>query len=397
MMGLEQNGRVGSGGVPMAGVDRPVMRRRSSTVLALVFSLVFCLWAALVPQPGMAQSGVETTPGIGKPVAGEVPGGVSGAASDAEFWRVLRHGGEGTVSSRDKNAARLIQSAGEDWRNLRNGPLSTYTAWLLMGTMGLLCLFFALRGRIRIEHGYSGLTIHRFEINERVSHWLLAWSFIILGLTGLNLLYGRSLLMPIMGKEAFASLTHFGKLLHNTVAFAFMLAIVLVFFHWIRHNFPNRHDVIWLLKGGGLFNNSHPPSRKFNAGQKILFWLVLICGVYLSATGLILLFPFSTHVFSDVFTTLNGWFGTTLPTQLTLIEEQHFAALSHAVVAAIMMAVVIAHIYIGSIGMEGAINAMTSGDVDLNWAREHHSIWVAEEEARAAAAARSDKPMQPAE
>jgi len=366
---------------PPGNTKRP--RRKSDTWLLSLIRVGLCclvfVMAGVMAGTAMAQTGATPPTAKQSPVGGNVPGEALGSSSDAEIWRKIRASGQGSVSLQDNNAGRLIQSAGDDWRNWRLGPLITYSAWAILAMVGLLGLFYALRGRIRVHEGMSGRTIHRFGINERVSHWLVALSFIILGLTGLNLLFGRSLLIPLIGKDAFASISQIGKLLHNYVAFAFMLGLVLIFFHWVRHNFPNRHDVIWLLKGGGFFTKSHPPARKFNAGQKILFWLVLLSGISLSVSGWTLLFPFTTSFFADTFVLLNGWFGTTLPTELTLIQEQQYAALWHSIVAVFMTVVILAHIYIGSVGMEGAISAMTTGDVDVNWAKAHHSVWVEEE------------------
>ncbi|VAW11880.1 Formate dehydrogenase -O, gamma subunit [hydrothermal vent metagenome] len=344
-----------------------------------MITIGFCLLAFALAGNAMAQSGLAPEPAKQSPVGGNVPGEALGSTSDSELWRNIRSSGVGTVAIRDKMGARLIQSAGEDWRNWRTGPLITYSAWALLGMVGLLALFFGLRGRIRIDSGVSGQTIRRFNMTERVSHWLVALSFITLGLTGINLLFGRSLFIPLIGKDAFAAMAATGKLLHNTVAFAFMLGLALIFFHWVLHNFPNRHDVVWLLKGGGFFSKSHPPARKFNAGQKIFFWLVLLSGVVLSLSGWALLFPYTTSFFADSFAFFNTWFGTSLPTELTQIQEQQYASLLHAGVAVFLAVVILAHIYIGSIGMEGAIGAMTTGDVDVNWAKEHHSVWVEEE------------------
>ncbi|MCT8971094.1 formate dehydrogenase subunit gamma [Microbaculum marinisediminis] len=315
------------------------------------------------------------------PTGGQVPGNTLGGTSDTEFWRAIRGGAQGTVSIPDKNAGTLVQSEGETWRALRNGPLSTWGAWGLLGMIVLLALFFLIRGRIRIEHGWAGRTIVRFGEFERMGHWLLAVSFIILGLTGLNVLYGRYVLLPVIGPEAFGALTHWGKLAHNYVAFAFMLGLAYIFVMWVANNIPNRYDVIWLLKGGGLFSkHSHPPAKKFNAGQKILFWLVILGGVSISLSGIALMFPFQTSLFAKTFAFLNV-FGAGLPTDLTALQEMQLAQLWHAIMALVLIIAILGHIYIGTIGMEGAFDAMGSGDVDLNWAKEHHSIWVEELEA----------------
>lgn len=331
------------------------------------------------------------------PVEGQVPGNTLGGASDTDLWRDIRHGITGNVSIPDKKAGTLVQSEGELWRSLRNGPLALYASWAMLGMVVLLCLFFAIRGRIRIDHGMSGVTITRFNGFERFGHWLLATSFIVLALSGLNVMYGRYLLLPLVGPEAFGFVTLMGKYLHNYLAFAFMAGLAIIFVMWVRHNLPNRTDVKWVLVAGGLFSkNVHPPAKKFNAGQKVIFWLVILCGVSISLSGWALLFPFTTHFFSDTFVLVNNLFGTELPTPLAPIQEQQLNSLWHSIMAVFLICVILAHIYIGSIGMEGAFDAMGSGEVDLNWAKEHHSLWVAEVEERESGAA-SRGAAQPAE
>jgi formate dehydrogenase subunit gamma len=291
----------------------------------------------------------------------------------------VREGVRGQVSIPDKNAAQLVQSDGEAWRNFRNGPLPRYGAWGLGGVIIVLAAFFLLRGRIAIEHGLAGRTLTRFDGLERFGHWLLAASFIILALTGLNILYGRYVLLPVIGKEAFAALSQGGKWLHNYVAFAFMIGLALTFIVWIRHNFPTLRDVVWLAKGGGmLVKGSHPPAWKFNAGQKILFWLVMLGGLSISLSGIALMFPFQTAMFAKTFALINV-LGFSYPTDLTPLQEMQYASSWHAIVALVLVGLIIAHIYIGTLGMEGAFSAMGSGEVDENWAKEHHSLWAEEE------------------
>ena len=83
--------------------------------------------------------------------------------------------------------------------------------------------------------------------------------------------------------------------------------MVLITLLWIAHNIPNRHDVVWMLKGGGLFSKGvHPPARKFNAGQKIIFWMVIILGASVSLSGLSLLMPFEIPMFAKTFAILNN-------------------------------------------------------------------------------------------
>lgn len=292
---------------------------------------------------------------------GEVPGNTLGNRSDSEFWRGIRSGQTGSVSTPDERAGVLIQSEGDNWRARRNGPVSTYGAWLMLTAVVLVAAFFAVRGRIRIDGGWSGRTILRFTLLERFGHWLTAISFLILALTGLNILYGRYVFLPLIGPEAFAAVTLAGKYAHHYVAFAFMAGLLLIFVLWVRQNLPDRYDLGWVAKGGGLLRRGvHPPAGKFNFGQKIVFWGVALGGVAVSLTGINLMFPFT-------FTDLAG-----LQT----------AQLAHSIAAIVLTALIIGHIYIGTLGMEGAVDAMLSGRVDINWAREHHSAWVEETRGR---------------
>ena len=312
------------------------------------------------------------------PTGGAVPGQSLGASSDSEIWRALRHGAQGNVSIPDKQAGVLIQSEGDNWRAFRNGPLTVAGAWIVLGFIALVALFFVVRGRIKIEAGPSGQTMERFNAVERFTHWITAVSFIILALTGLNLLYGRHVLLPVLGPDVFAAISMAGKYAHNYLAFPFMLGLVLMVLLWIRHNIPNRYDLIWIAEFGGLFSkHKHPPSRKFNAGQKVIFWVVILGGASLSLSGIALLFPFTLSWWQGTFSALNV-IGLNLPTAITPMEEQQLSQIWHAFVGVVMIGIIIGHIYIGSLGMEGAFAAMGSGQVDENWAREHHSVWVAE-------------------
>jgi formate dehydrogenase subunit gamma len=351
------------------------LRRKFATCLSIA-TLLLVATLVVTASPASAQSDGRAVADEA-PVGGHVPGQSLGGSSDAEIWRAVRHGLQGNVSIPDKQAGIMIQSEGDNWRAWRNGPLTVYSAWILLGMLGLLALFFAVRGRIKIDSGPSGKTVERFNGIERAVHWLTAVSFVLLALTGLNLLFGRHIFIPVFGKEFFAVLTLGGKYVHNYVSFAFMVGIVLMFVLWIRHNLPTRHDLAWLAKGGGLFAKGvHPPSEKFNAGQKVIFWSVVLGGASLSLSGIALLFPFQMSLFAGTFEILNV-FGANLPTALTPIQEMQYAQLWHAIVGAIMIAIILAHIYIGSLGMEGAFAAMGSGQVDRNWAREHHNLWYA--------------------
>ncbi len=311
--------------------------------------------------------------------------GTLGGASDPELWRALRFGtADVTASNNGPAATVLVQDGGMKWLQFRQGPLATYGAYLLIGTLVLLAVFYLIRGRIKIDGEKTCRTLLRFKMIERFGHWLLAGSFLLLGLTGLISLFGRKVLIPAFGHEAFAFLAVGSKWVHNNVSWAFMLGLVMIFIMWVIHNLPDRTDINWLLKGGGIFSKGHPPAKKFNAGQKLIFWSVIVLCTSISVSGLALLFPFEINMFAATFAKLNA-FGISgalglgeLRETLAPHEEMQYAQLWHAIVSFVLMAIIFAHIYIGTVGMEGAADAMTSGEVEEQWAREHHSIWADE-------------------
>jgi formate dehydrogenase subunit gamma len=320
--------------------------------------------------------------------------GTLGGSSDSDVYRALRFGtADVTVSNNGPASAVLIQDRGMWWLEFRKGPLAQYGAWLLGGTLVALAIFYALRGRIRIDGPKTGRTITRFNGFERFGHWLFAGSFILLGITGLITLFGRTVMIPLLGKDSFATIALASKWVHNNVAWAFMLGLVIIIVNWTVHNIPNKHDLKWLAVAGGLFSKGvHPPARKFNAGQKMIFWGCVVLGLSISASGLSLLFPFELPMFAATFAKLNA-FGISemlglgmLPEQMAPHEEMQFSQLWHTIVAFVFMAMILAHIYLGSIGMEGAFDAMGSGEVEEQWAKEHHGLWVEEVKAKERAA-----------
>lgn len=287
------------------------------------------------------------------------------AANDALLLQYLKQA-PGDVSGRitipDQKAAWLIQPEGRDWRASQN-QIATFGAVVILGFLALVGGFYMIRGKIRIEKGPSGKTITRFQAVERFAHWLTASSFVVLAISGLNLIYGKSLLLPVIGPEAFTTFSIYGKLFHNFLSFPFCLGLVLMLVMWIGHNLPNTTDIEWFRQGGGLLKKgSHPPAGKFNGGQKIIFWSTILIGAGIAVTGYILMFPF-----------------TAVPD----MAGMQLAQVLHSVLSLGLIGVIIGHIYIGSVGMEGAFDAMGKGDVDLNWAKEHHSLWVKEQEAKA--------------
>jgi formate dehydrogenase subunit gamma len=226
----------------------------------------------------------------------------------------------------------------------------------VIGMPAILALFFLARGRIRVAGGLSGRTIQRFNAFERLVHWMTAASFVVLAVSGLNLAFGPDLLLPLLGPEVFAMLTFWGHRAHTYLAFPFTLGVALMALLWLKHSIPNGRDVAWLAAGGGLVGSQHPEAGRFNAGQKAIIWITVIGGALAAGSGSLLLFP----ALAD-------------PAALPMLRPAHGA------VGLAMTGAIILHAYLRSVGMEGAFDAMGSGQVDLNWAKQHHSAWVEEE------------------
>lgn len=312
--------------------------------------------------------------------------GTLGGVSDSEFLRALRFNSADLTSQVAGPAGNVVmQDGGMRWLELRRGPLPLYGGYAMGGMAVLLLLFFLIRGQIRIEGGKAERTVLRFRLIERIAHWSMAIPFILLGITGMITLLGRTLLLPYIGKPAFSTLAVGSKFVHNYIAWIFMAALVLSFFLWAWKNLPDRYDIPWMLKGGGLFvKGSHPSSNKFNAGEKIIFWSVMGMGAAISLTGLGLLFPFQIQFIAELNQIANNMglpqmagFDP-LPIVLAPQEEMQVTQLLHSIVAFIFMTIIMAHIYLGSVGMEGALDSMTKGTVDAQWAKEHHDIWYQE-------------------
>ena len=287
-----------------------------------------------------------------------------------EFDRI-----SGRCTLPDQKACTIEQPAGRDWRQFHQVTLRWIGAISVLGMLAILVIFYLVRGMVRIESGRSGRVLVRFNTFERLVHWMTAACFIILAITGLNITFGKPLLLPLIGPEAFTTWSQWGKYAHNYLSFPFTLGVFLIFLMWIAWNVPNRVDVEWLKKGGGIVGHEHPPADRFNAGQKMIYWIVVLGGAAVAVSGYILMFPF---------------YGTN-------IAGMQLAQIVHGIVALLFVAVMLAHIYIGTIGMEGAFEGMWDGTVDLNWAKEHHSRWVEQERAKGDVTAPPKGRMQAAE
>jgi formate dehydrogenase subunit gamma len=317
--------------------------------------LAAALLAAALVSPAGAQHGQDPVPAAST----ASPSGANPTDQAVTEQRLLHdlRKLEGRITIPDHKAAVLQQPQGRSYQSFHERLLPWLMGVLIVAMVLVLAVFFLWRGRIRTEGRESGIKIRRFSMLERANHWMTASCFIVLALTGLNYVFGKRLLFPLIGPDAFAAVTQWAKFAHTATAWPFMLGLLLMIIVWVRGNMPDRYDWRWIREFGGFMSGTHPPAGRFNAGQKLIFWSVVIFGLALSASGIIMLFPFWTL-------DING---------------MQWAQYVHASAAAVLIAVIIAHIYIGTVGMVGAYDAMGSGEIDLTWAREHHSIWAEEQ------------------
>src|SRR3954465_5704771 len=309
------------------------------------------LLAIVIAMPAAAQRNPD---GSVNPTAQSV--------KEKQLLDALGSGGaiSGRVSIPDQKAANLIHPAGRDWRQFHEVTLRWIGAIMILGMLVILVAFYLIRGQVKLEGGFSGRRIVRFTGFERFVHWMTATCFIILALSGLNITFGKPLLLPLLGEPAFAAWAQYAKYAHNYLSFPFSIGVFCILLMWIAGDIPNKVDIECARRGGGLFGNDHPPAYRFNAGQKMIYWIVVIGGTLVATSGYLLMFPF----------------------YVTDIDGQQLAQVVHGVIAVVFVAAMLAHIYIGTIGMEGAFEAMGEGTVDVNFAKEHHSLWLAEENAR---------------
>lgn len=272
----------------------------------------------------------------------------------SDYWRLVRDNAEGYSAVTGLEANELIQGSGQIWRQLRNGPIATYGSWLIGFTLAILAVFYMWRGKIELAHPRTGQTIERWTLNERRMHWLTAGLFVILGITGMSLLYGRLVLIPIFGHQGFSVYAEIAKWTHNILGPVFMVALLSMIVAWFKNNFLNKIDLEWFKAFGGMIGDKHPSAEKLNGGEKMWFWALATIGVALCLTGLVLDFP-------------------NFDQEREIIQVSH---LIHVITALVLTAFAFGHIYIGTIGTEGALEGMVTGQVDTAWAEQHHDLWA---------------------
>jgi formate dehydrogenase subunit gamma len=328
-------------------------------------ALVFL--AGLLVGPVWAQHGRDPAPApLSSSPSGTDP--TARSPTEQQLLQELRKL-EGRISIPDYKAAILEQPQGRSYQQFHERILPWVSGIIIVGVLLALAAFYLLRGRVVLRAGAeTGIKVMRFNAAERLVHWLTATAFIVLALTGLNYFFGKRLLFPLIGPDAFTAWSQWAKFAHNAMAWPFMLGIALMLLAWVRDNLPDRYDARWLREMGGLMSGRAPPARRFNAGQKLTFWSVILLGLVMAATGITMLFPF--------------W--------ALDINGMQWAQYVHAFAGVILIAIILGHIYIGTIGIVGAFDAMGRGEMDLAEARAQHSVWV--EETQAGRSARAHAP-----
>lgn len=296
------------------------------------------------------------------PLTGYLATGVSMAQDStqtnprADVWREVRDGVAGTSAVTGQETNILIANGGQNWRVLRNDVIAKIGAWAVLGIILALAIYHVLTGGNKLEKPLSGELITRWSFFDRVIHWYTATLFIILAITGLSLLWGRTVLIPLMGPEGFAAWANIAKPVHDYLAIFFMVGLVFMLLKWMKHNVFKSYDVTWVLKGGGYLGGGHPKAGFCNAGEKMLYWTLFFVGGAMVASGIFLLFP-------------NVGFTR---------ETMQLANLIHGFTSLFVIGFICLHIYLATLGSPGAFRGMSTGKVDAVWAAQHHSEWYEE-------------------
>lgn len=311
--------------------------------------------------------------------------------NNAPMWRQVGEGVTGYSSlpkSEAPEAGNLIQpfvqypgsrltNAGEAWRQVRNHWIIPYGGSLFLIVLLAIAIFYFSKGSIKTHGADTGRKIERFTPFERAAHWSNAIAFCILAVSGLVMAFGKFFLLPVLGGAIFGWLTWVLKTMHNFAGPLFAVSLVIVFFTFLRDNWPQKGDLHWLAKGGGLVTGDEPPSNRFNAGEKLIFWGgVFFLGIVVVSSGFVL--------------------DKLLPGLVYERATMQVAHMVHAVATVLMMCMFLGHIYLGTIGMQGAYKAMREGYVDETWAREHHEYWYDDVKAGKIPAQRSTPADPPA-
>ncbi len=356
-----------------------------SLLLALGLGVAGLAWAQGSAAPADAASAAAA--GLPRPDETNAQRAKSQPGNNAPLWRAVRDSGNqaGYASLPGIDKGVLIQpfvqypgsaftNAGEAWRQVRNRWIIPYGGALLLIVLGALALFYWRKGPLGGHASDTGRQIERFTPFERSAHWANAVAFVVLAVSGVVMAFGKFFLLPVIGATLFGWLTYALKTAHNFAGPLFAVSLLVVILTYVRDNLPTVADLKWVLKGGGLLSEHEVPSHRYNGGEKLLFWVgVFLLGLTVVGSGVVL--------------------DKLLPELLPYTRDQmQIAHMIHAVAAIVMLAMFLGHIYIGSIGMKGALEGMRSGYVDEAWAKEHHELWYEDVRAGKIPAQRSTPP-----
>jgi len=347
-----------------------------------------------VAGPVLAQSSADPkAPPAGYVAAAEPKPGDSNAeraksqpGNNAPMWRAARDSGSTPGISNLPGAEQgvLIQpmvqypgvrlnNAGEAWRQVRNQWIIPYGGSLILIALLTLALFYWRRGPLGGHGVDTGRVIERFTPFERATHWSNAIAFVTLAVSGLVMSFGKLLLLPVLGGTLFGALTYALKTAHNFAGPLFAVSLLLMLITFVKDNLPSKDDLAWMMRLGGMFGGQEVASHRFNAGEKVVFWLgMLVLGGLVVASGLVL--------------------DKLIPGMAYLRPDMQIAQMVHSAAAMVMLAMFAGHIYMGTIGMKGAYQAMRTGYVDETWAKEHHELWFDDVKAGKIPAKRSQEP-----
>ncbi|OGA60652.1 MAG: formate dehydrogenase subunit gamma [Betaproteobacteria bacterium RIFCSPLOWO2_12_FULL_67_28] len=325
--------------------------------------------ALAVALPGFAAAQAQPAPAVQSSATEQQQRRIDQPGNNAPVWRDVHSGKPNYTSIPGREAGVLIQpqarfpgqdatsTAGEAWRKFRNGPVTVYGGWLVVIVLVVLAAIYFGLGPVRLKEKPTGRLLQRFSAVERWAHWSTAISFCLMAATGLVILFGKHVLLPIIGYTLFAWLTTLSKYLHNFVGPLFFISLLCMIVIYARDNLPAKGDGTWLANGWKILVGIHLPSGRFNAGEKVYFWAGVVVLCLISAvTGFVMLFP----NFEQLRTTMQ---------QMNII---------HVVAAVPMIAMALGHIYVGTIGIEGSYGNMRDGVTDESWAKEHHELWYNE-------------------
>ncbi|NDG39130.1 MAG: formate dehydrogenase subunit gamma [Betaproteobacteria bacterium] len=321
-----------------------------------------------------------------KPADTNAERGKSQPGNNAPMWRAVRESGTAPGISNLPGAEKgvLIQpmvqypgvrlnNAGEAWRQVRNQWIIPYGGSLILIALLTLALFYWRKGPLGGHRADTGRVIERFTPFERATHWSNAIAFVTLAVSGLVMAFGKFLLLPVLGGTLFGVLSYGLKTAHNFAGPLFAVSLLLVLITFVKDNLPSKDDLAWMMRLGGMFSGQEVPSHRFNAGEKVVFWAgVLVLGALVVASGLVL--------------------DKLIPGMAYLRPDMQIAQMVHSAAAMVMLALFAGHIYMGTIGMKGAYQAMRTGYVDEAWAREHHELWHDDVKAGKIPAQRSSEP-----